>query len=508
MTERTTTLADRYVLGSLIARGGMAEVWTARDEVLARTVAVKMLHPHLAADPAFVTRFRTEALAAARLTHPNIVSIYDTGTAGSDSPERHFIVMEHCGSGTLGDLLQHRGPLDPQEVASIGATICDALAYAHSEGIVHRDIKPANVLLADHGNLKVTDFGIAKAAFVTQDLTTTGGLIGSVAYISPEQARCDEPDARSDLYSLGILLYELLCGRTPFKGETEVATALSHVRDTPDPVRTLRAGIPRQLDAIVQRALAKDPGDRFGSAGDMKEALTRVSGTAPSPGFEGSPRRPIPSETRVESAHETSETQQFLRTEGKRIAPVILLVVVAIAVAILIASLVGSPNGLLGRDNGRGGGNGAQQGEPVEVQSAVDFDPVATGGDGSEHGDDVHNASDGDPTTAWQTEGYNDSMEAQGKAGVGLVFDLGNSVAIDEVAVIFDEAGYAVELRAADDVGSTADDFEAVDQTTSSDQEHTFTAKGTKARYWLVWITALSGGTGRGTIAEVSFVGG
>ena len=505
MTERTTTLADRYVLGSLIARGGMAEVWTARDEVLARTVAVKMLHPHLAADPAFVTRFRTEALAAARLTHPNIVSIYDTGTAGSDSPERHFIVMEHCGSGTLGDLLQHRGPLDPQEVASIGATICDALAYAHSEGIVHRDIKPANVLLADHGNLKVTDFGIAKAAFVTQDLTTTGGLIGSVAYISPEQARGDEPDARSDLYSLGILLYELLCGRTPFKGETEVATALSHVRDTPDPVRTLRAGIPRQLDAIVQRALAKDPGDRFGSAGDMKEALTRVSGTAPSPGFEGSPRRPIPSEPRVEPAHETSETQQFLRTEGKRIAPVILLVVVAIAVAILIASLVGSPDGLLGRNNGRGG-NGSQQGEPVKVQSAADFDPEGGGG---EHPDEVPLTFDGDTGTAWQTEGYNDPLELL-KSGVGIVYDLGSAVAVEDVTVDFGgTSGYAVELRAAASAGDSAEDYETIDEASSSDPEHVFDAGGHEARYWLVWITGLPGGEGgRGSIAEVSFVGG
>jgi serine/threonine protein kinase len=503
MTENTITLAERYVLGSLIARGGMAEVWTARDEVLARTVAVKLLHVHLAADPSFVARFRAEALAAARLTHPNIVAIYDTGTGGSGVEERHFIVMEHCPKGTLHELLQRDGVLQPERVAAIGTTICDALSYAHSHGVIHRDVKPANVLLSEHGTLKVGDFGIAKAAFGAQDLTSTGAIIGSVAYISPEQAQGEEPDARSDLYALGILLYELLCGRPPFKAETDVATALSHVRDRPEPMRSLRAGVPRQLEEVVQKTLEKDPDRRYSSAEEMRHELARVSGE-PSPHF-GAPLPVHDREPTPQPSADSSETHEFLRTEGRRIAPVILLIAAAIVAAIVIASLVRvvEPGGNNGE---RGGGGNGSGGSKIEIQSAQDFDPE--GDDGSEHPDEVPLAYDGQPGTAWQTSNYTSTLEAQNKGGVGIVFDLGEAAEVGEVTVDFDAPGYGVELRAADSEGASADDFEVIDSTDSSDAAHVFQADGQEARYWLVWITALQGGTGRGVIAEVSFVGG
>jgi serine/threonine protein kinase len=188
-------LAGRYVLETTIASGGMATVWRARDEVLARAVAVKVLHAHLARDEDFLTRFRREALAAARLSHPHIVAIYDTGREpGLDGTERPYIVMEHCAGGSLADALVRSGPMEPAKAAAVGATVCEALSYAHAAGVIHRDVKPANVLVSADGSLKVADFGIAKAAFAGGDLTTTGSILGTVTYLSPEigRASCRE----------------------------------------------------------------------------------------------------------------------------------------------------------------------------------------------------------------------------------------------------------------------------------------------------------------------------
>jgi serine/threonine protein kinase len=235
-----TSIADRYVLEELLARGGMGSVYKARDEVLARPVAVKILHPHLSEDHGFLERFRREAVAAAGLSHPGIVAIYDTGTdTAEDGSERHYIVMEHCAGGTLTELSAREGALEPERAAAVVAAVCSSLDFAHRAGVVHRDVKPDNVLFADDGTLKVADFGIAKAAYASGDITTTGSILGTVTYISPEQAGGREPDARSDVYSAGVVLYELLTGRPPFQGETDVATALMHVNESPTPVRAL-----------------------------------------------------------------------------------------------------------------------------------------------------------------------------------------------------------------------------------------------------------------------------
>jgi serine/threonine-protein kinase len=513
MAEELTTLADRYVLEEKIASGGMATVWRARDNVLARPVAVKILHPHLTSDDTFVGRFRIEALAAARLSHPNIVAIYDTGSdphIESGTPivigeePRYFIVMEHCGSGTLGGLLEMDGPMDGDRVAALGATICDALSYAHHKEVIHRDIKPANVLISDHGNLKVTDFGIAKAAFAAKDITTTGSIIGTVTYLSPEQAQGSEPDVRSDLYSLGVVLYELVTGRPPFKEETDVATALKHVHEMPPSPRSLRAGVPRYLDDIIMTALAKAPRDRFQTAEEMRSALRRM-GAEPTQEFFG-PRRQEPRPESVMEPPRRPRRGLHISPEVLRLIPIIVFIAAAITAAVLIGSALTSrePTGSGGGNGGNGGGNG---GSALSIASAHSFDPASEGGDGVEHEEEVGNSFDGDAATTWSTEDYDDSISLL-KEGVGLLYDLGNSSEVAQVEIAFDRAGYVFEVRAADEAGDVAGDFELVGESDGSGEEEVVDVQGTTARYWLVWITELpGGGGGRGAIAEVRFVG-
>lgn len=500
MERTTSTVADRYVLGPLIATGGMAEVYRARDEVLARTVAVKILLRHLGEDADVVTRFRREALAAARLTHPNIIAIYDTGTDGPEDDQRHYIVMEHCPGGSLHSAVEDRGSFDPTEVASVGATICSALGYAHAEGVIHRDIKPGNVLIVEHGTLKVTDFGIAKAAFTSGDLTTTGSIIGTVSYISPEQAQGQEPDGRSDLYSLGVLLYQLATGRLPFRGESEVATALSHVREQPLPPRSLRAGIPRALEEVILKALSKDPADRFASAEEMKHELEMTGGTAtqalPIPHPAPAPEVQVPLEER-----EPTGPMPFIKTEGKRNAPVVLLVIGAIVAATVIAAVVGSRTEQAPQD-----GPDGEQAEAVnvEIAAASDFDPH--GGDG-EHPELVEDSYDEDPSTSWRTSTYSASLQAV-KPGVGIYFDLGSEVDVEQVLVDFDRAGYSVELRASNSLGDDETAFELIEKTDSADAQQVFDVDE-RYRYWLVWLTGFpGGGGGRAAVTEVSFDGG
>jgi eukaryotic-like serine/threonine-protein kinase len=497
MSGEGVTIAERYLLESPVSKGGMAAVWKARDEVLARTVAVKILHPHLTEDRDFLERFRAEALAAARLTHPNIVSIYDTGSDDTDGEERHYIVMEYCAAGTVGEVLADQGALAPERVAGIGESICDALAYAHSLGVVHRDVKPANVLISEGGTLKVADFGIAKAAYVQKEITTTGLILGTVTYLSPEQARGDEPDGRSDLYSLGAVLYELAVGRPPFKEETQLATALAHINQRPAPLRAYKAGIPRHLETTIMTALEKDPERRFGSAEEMRTALAGAAG-ATGDTVVLSPPRPTsaPAPARVESATTAPPG------EGRWIARVLLLIVGAVALVAVIATLASreTNDGILpggNRGNGGGGGSGA-----ISVEQVSDFDPY---GDGEEHAEEAPLAADGNPSTEWTTENYTSSLELQNKPGVGLVLDLGDSVEIGSVEIT-GSPDLALELRSSDEFGEDEQAFEEVDASSATAGVETFEVDGATARYWLLWITSLpSDAGGSASIAEVEF---
>src|SRR5690606_31592171 len=236
-------------------------------EVLRRSVAIKVLHQHLANDETFVTRFRHEAIAVARLSHPSIVNVYDT--CSDDGVEA--IVMELVRGQTLRERLD-LGPIDPWEAANVASQVAGALAVAHAAGLVHRDIKPANILLSDDGRVKVSDFGIAKAAEST-DLTQEGAFIGTAKYLAPEQVEGKHVDGRTDLYSLGIVLYEMLCGRVPFEGDSSSATARARLHSDPQPPRPARAGIPPELETTTMRLLARDPGERFPTATDVRAAL-------------------------------------------------------------------------------------------------------------------------------------------------------------------------------------------------------------------------------------------
>lgn len=475
-----------------LARGGMGRVWRARDEVLARTVAIKLLHHGLSDDPEFVERFRREALAAAKLTHPNIVAIYDTGSESRDdgSPERHFIVMEYCAGGTLADMLERDGPLSPERTGAVGRAVCDALSYAHRYGIVHRDIKPANVLLTADGTVKVGDFGIAKAAFEGgKDLTTTGSLLGTVTYISPEQAQGEEPDARSDLYSLGVVLYELLTGRPPFAGDSQIAIAMQHVREEPVPPRGIRAGIPRALETVILRSLAKQPEERYESASEMAAALEAAAGGTGTAVFR--PAEPRHAPPPIGSG----------RPDTKWIVPVLVLVALAVAAVALLPGLLTPP----GDDPGtREGGNGNDDGgaRTIAIVGTDDFDPH--GDDGSEHPESAGLAADGNSSTAWTTQNYNTSFELYGKPGVGLLFDLGESVEV--AAVKIEGHAGSLEVRASDEPGADETAFEEVGDGSLSGST-TIPVGNHTARYWLLWITELPGGAGSADIAEAEFRG-
>ena len=253
----------------------MAQVWRGTDEILRRQVAVKLLHPHLAADGSFVTRFRQEAVAAARLAHPGIVAIYDTcSEAGTEA-----IVMELVPGRTLRERLDDPAPIDPWQAAGLAAQVAEALDAAHRAGLVHRDIKPANVLLAGDGRVKVADFGIAKAA-EGADLTQPGLMVGTAKYVAPEQVEGKAVDARTDIYSLGVVLYEMLCGRPPYEGDSEAAVALARLQREPLRPRQVRPSVPKPLEDVVCRAMAREPAGRYDSAADLRAALL-AAGAAP-----------------------------------------------------------------------------------------------------------------------------------------------------------------------------------------------------------------------------------
>jgi serine/threonine protein kinase len=290
MPDAATILSDRYELGQELGHGGMARVLRGTDRQLGRHVAIKVLSPPYDRDQAFVERFRREAHAAARLNHPSIVAVYDTGSDDGT----HYIVTELVEGETLADLLERGGPLPPQRAVGVATEVTRALAAAHERGVVHRDVKPGNVMLTPEGRVKVVDFGIARAAGA-ESVTRSGLVLGSAPYLSPEQARGEPGDERSDIYALGCVMYQMLTGQPPFTADTPVATLYLHVHEQAPPPSSVRE-VPADLEAIVLRCLEKDPAARFQSATELEHALAAVgvsNATMPLPAQDFEPTAPV-----------------------------------------------------------------------------------------------------------------------------------------------------------------------------------------------------------------------
>ncbi|NYI71226.1 serine/threonine-protein kinase [Naumannella cuiyingiana] len=334
-------LGGRYEVGGLLGRGGMAEVRQAYDTRLGRPVAVKQLRSDLATDPTFQARFRREAQSAAGLNHPNIVSVYDTGEElNADGVAVPYIVMELVEGQTLRDILRDDRKILPERALEITQGVLDALAYSHKNGIVHRDIKPANVMLTPTGQVKVMDFGIARAvADTSATMTQTAAVIGTAQYLSPEQARGETVDNRSDIYSAGCVLYELLTGRPPFIGDSPVSVAYQHVREQPVPPSQFDPLVTPDVDTITLKALSKDPADRYQDAREMRDDISRVLAgegatavlPAPSPAPDADATRLNPAVVETETVEDEEEPKKSRRV------PIIIGILAALVLAGLVA---------------------------------------------------------------------------------------------------------------------------------------------------------------------------
>ena len=272
--ENIPLVNDRYRVERSIGRGGMAEVFLAHDILLDRPVALKVLFPEYAIDPNFVERFRREAQSAAALTHPNIVAVYDWGKVNVT----YFIAMEYVEGKTLATLLKERGPLSPTHTCDVISEVASALSFAHENGVIHRDVKPGNILIGLGGQVKVADFGIARAlgANIEEALTEIGSVMGTATYLSPEQAQGAQPDPRSDIYSLGVMMYELVAGRPPFVGDSAVAIAYQHVHNFPQPLREVVTDLPRGFESVVAKCMAKNELRRYENAMLVREDIRRI----------------------------------------------------------------------------------------------------------------------------------------------------------------------------------------------------------------------------------------
>jgi serine/threonine protein kinase len=482
-------LAERYELSEQVASGGMTSVWRGHDRVLGRDVVVKVLHPELAADPSFRARFHEEAVNAARLTHPNIVALYDTGEQGDVA----YVVMELVNGPTLREAIGRHGPLPPSRAARLSMEVSAALDYAHQAGVCHGNLQPGNILLAEDGTVKVADFAIARAA-TEDDPGRTGEVLGSDGHLAPEVVRGEDADGRTDVYGLGACLYEMLTGRPP---GSDPSTTI--------PPRALRAGVPRDLDTIVRQAMATDPDDRFQSVQAMAAALSR-SATGPDSAPPGA-FLPMPAAT---TGPEVAPSRGFLRHEGRLLGWVLALVAVAaILVTVGLTLAKDDLSNLFGEDPPAKPPRSQTTTASASPIRGVDGSAYDPGGDGGEHDEDAPNAVDGNTASTWKTDRYRSARLGGLKTGVGLVLSLDAPKQARDLTLTLTAAGadFTVYGTADDPVPDTLGDgtgWRQVGGREDAGEKLTVKLSGGPQQHYLVWFTNLppDGGGYRIGIAE------
>src|SRR4051794_19205092 len=393
-------LADRYELEELVGTGGMSSVFRAHDRLLDRKVALKVLHEQYSDDEEYVERFRREARAVAALSHPNIVTVIDRG----EHDGRQFIVFEYVDGDNLKTVIQRSGPFPVPSALELTIQVARALSFAHQSGLVHRDVKPQNVLLNGDGRAKVTDFGIARSLDVQHGMTQTGTVLGTSDYIAPEQAQGQRVDEHTDVYSLGVVMYELLTSEVPFPGENFVAVAMRHINEPPPAIRDKRPDVPPRVEAAIQKAMAKDPADRFPTMAEFCQELEACLAELQATGV--TQHAPAPARA---------------RRRGMSPWPVLLVLGALIAIGVAVAFLVLRDTSSGSSDGGTTGGS---TGGAVALSGVTAYDPV--GGDG-EHNDKAPLATDASASTYWETEHYR-TAPSLNKSGVGLVLDARHDV--------------------------------------------------------------------------------
>ena len=471
-----TVLSERYRLEQKLGSGGMSTVYLARDETLERWVAAKVLHREISDQPDQIERFRREARAVAQVSHPNVVAVIDAGEDGG----RPYIVFEYCDGETLKERIERLGKLPLDEAAAYAIEVGRGLQAAHARRLVPRDVKPQNVLIDSEGRAKVTDFGIARE--LEQDgLTATGRVLGTTDYVSPEQAMGHGVDARSDIYSLGVLLYEMLTGEVPFRAENLVGVAMKHVNERMPDVQAKRPEVSSALAAVVERATEKKPDKRYP---DMNAMLTDLE-SALEVEIARAGRSTGEATTVLDSVpprHRRILTSRRVSVAG------ILLVLAGTAAALLIAGLTGES-----RERGNGGGGTDVTGEPIELASAVDFDPI--GGDG-ELPEETDFAIDGNQSgTQWVGEHYDTELFGGLKDGVGLYVEAEEPVTPTTIIVRSPVGGWDAEIySAASGPPETLDGWTGpIGTITNADTESQAPLEVPEAsRFFLLWFTKLA----------------